>query len=1256
MKLQLISKQATLFGAEKNSVINAIANITSKLDEAEYVTESLLNACEAVCDCFWGAGGIGKSQLKNIIHAALCSYLKLEWGPETFGIFSRNDKFQSTLNPGQIMIMLDEFLNKPRGLIPTTVPNDIDILKLLVNSAPFCFNKGALEDKGKQYSNHVYVMLTTNQDMLAFSTVQDISFMDVDPNSVYRRFKAIHVELKPEFATNNMFDIEKTLDVEHDNYWIFTVQDITIDRANAIAKVTHKFTTVTELIQYIVARIAFKQEANIKRMDNVKLRGYDKFKTCPHNLIGCECPITGIHKGLDINFKHQVKFDVITISPFIIYYYIYDVLYDIYATCYCLWYYWKHKRELDFIHTHIYGKSLSIKQIIKDRFKCNIWNDWLSLPPYYYIVGGLITTVGVKYIYDYFNKEDNVATIFNGDVPDNYLKEIVSKTSDVKNEFKLNNSYFVMDYKAKHDRLSNMSGSITFVQGVQFLKQNTFLIALQDNIDKDDTPKYLTGIIFDNKSCIGVRHGIKMSHSYRLTFMETMMKPITSLTPTNVTRGLGMLPLEKDAVIYDIPNHSDLRFTSILGMLPVKSKIIYSSYPYDAILVVAELDNLKDNINKEPKLILCRATYVKNSKISYVSEDLTTYYISEYFILNVPITPGMSGGGLIINYQESPIWVGTAVASNNSISFVQCLYIEDFKSPSLLGPANIAMCLSDTFNGRLSKLSTQSDFYKIPKYIKVDYVKYFPFPGEVYGTLLDHMGSNEKPLMAKTDYYLDVLEEFSDFNIPEFAPASGKRFGPNEYLDYPIDCFGSRLERMMMATDMFLDINACEVVIESYINQFSYIRNVLHKPLTTYQAINGLHTHRIKAMNKNSSPGFGRRGTIKNYLIPFDEPGYDNGHIPGIVLQEDIDKLEKSLIDGFNVPISVVKDFYKADEVRKVSKIASAQSRVVNCFSLPYTIVMRKFTSMIIANLNDNAWFCGSALGFNATSSDVKKMIIYLSEVGDPLFFAGDNKDFDTRMRTIFYYVNCVIYLLFCSMCDDNIQQAMFRHLLLADVVNISKNDVYSVALMNKSGKGDTTLVNCLVTDFIIRYCVYRRCLSLSKIYLIKIRVVDFGDDLLICLNRLFTKIFTLQDFVMYAAELGFKITSADKKDVLSYENFWHESITFLKRHFHIVSWPSIYFIDGNKRNVLLAKLEVTSIFKMLLWYNIKKTTTKYEQFCATLENAHRESFLHGEEFFDRMTRFITFVSIKYDLPVVLQDGKYYANKWLDGDFNTWSS
>ena len=350
-------------------------------------------------------------------------------------------------------------------------------------------------------------------------------------------------------------------------------------------------------------------------------------------------------------------------------------------------------------------------------------------------------------------------------------------------------------------------------------------------------------------------------------------------------------------------------------------------------------------------------------------------------------------------------------------------------------------------------------------------------------------------------------------------------------------------------------------------------------------------------------------------------------------IQIEIDRIWECYTSGKSAnPISKAS---LKDEARKKKKILEKNTRVFFAGNLPFTIVQRQLFLWFVRLVQKNPYLFMMAPGIDAASRQWDQLSKFLFSFS-PLAIAGDYAGFDTSMSGEELHFAYDFILSLAENLGATSDHVNMMRCCSEDVIHVLVDYFGTLVRMNcnPSGHALTVIINGLVN--ILRTMVlfvlaeaedendYERT---ARRFFDCVHLMTYGDDNIMTVKntKRFSHTFMQNEF----AKMGIVYTMAEKE--AKSEPFIDMSrCSFLKRGFRFE--PEL--------ECVVAPLEEASLIKTLSIYIPSKVESEYQQLGQSLQNVHREAFLHGHEFFDKWDQILkTLVA---------------GTQWSDMEFPTW--
>lgn len=519
-------------------------------------------------------------------------------------------------------------------------------------------------------------------------------------------------------------------------------------------------------------------------------------------------------------------------------------------------------------------------------------------------------------------------------------------------------------------------------------------------------------------------------------------------------------------------------------------------------------------------------------------------------------------------------------------------------SKGLLGSRGFSTVLSremlEKYVSRISPIERCSPPVESDKYFVPTAINYFHSKFRLGGYTSLNVGSG-----AQT--HLRPIYEFKDkFGPCTIAPA---KMSPVEVNGELYDPFSNRILAYTKPSPFIQEDVLIEVANHTYETMKARSSQLKHINLTFRQAIEGIEgVPYIDSISRKTSAGYPKSkekppsSKGKKYYFG-DMADFELDTPQAIEVEKEVNDILEAASRGER-KIHIYSDFLK-DETRPKEKVL--KPRIVSGCPMAYFIAVRMkflpFISWMMMNRIDN----GFAVGINPYK-EWTDLAMYLKNDSDDCLIAGDFSGFDTSINSSFYIgVNHFFQrCLHDSGCGGDIEkESMCMSILLLDIFNsvhVRGNKIYFWNSGMPSGNPLTTIVNCLVNQFVIRFAWIHthgmRSASLRS-FNNHVKAIVYGDDNVISVSEEAKPKFNPLSIVGAMANLNFIYTSESKSGLI--ENFRTiYDVTFLKRH----------FVWSDERNLMLSPLEFETVRQMMYF------AQKNKDFKSVVISCY-ESFLH---------------------------------------------
>jgi len=303
-------------------------------------------------------------------------------------------------------------------------------------------------------------------------------------------------------------------------------------------------------------------------------------------------------------------------------------------------------------------------------------------------------------------------------------------------------------------------------------------------------------------------------------------------------------------------------------------------------------------------------------------------------------------------------------------------------------------------------------------------------------------------------------------------------------------------------------------------------------------------------------------------------------------------------------------------ERRALMKIQMGATRVIMVGDAELAVCMKRACGAFAAAQAATPLKRPSAVGIACESTHFHDAAVELIDFGsgtpeEPNKYIADidYSDFDASTRTemIDIFVDTVN-----SWYDDGPDMARLRRTLFYAVQHghiIAHDTAYMDHTGNESGNWATTPLNCHTNESNCMgfWMKDRRARGLTDSlveYVRCVKIFDYGDDLVMSVNRSRDPGFTVQGFIDAAAAYGFRLTPASKEGSAAFSDI--TGVQFLKRRF--------------RRDHLLPGRWIAAIAQDTIWELTNWVTAKgsVSMLVDNLRTAGEFAAHHGDEFYDQ--------------------------------------
>nr|UYI58764.1 polyprotein [Scotophilus kuhlii parechovirus] len=333
---------------------------------------------------------------------------------------------------------------------------------------------------------------------------------------------------------------------------------------------------------------------------------------------------------------------------------------------------------------------------------------------------------------------------------------------------------------------------------------------------------------------------------------------------------------------------------------------------------------------------------------------------------------------------------------------------------------------------------------------------------------------------------------------------------------------------------------------------------------------------KLNHIDLNTSAGikYSRKGLTKRDLIQY------NPTILHPRLVNDVNKMMDDLVSG--VPIKTTFATYMKDELRKILKIKTGGTRLIEACSTDYVVLHRMVMGKIYEQIYDTpAQILGCAVGINPWT-DYDMLVKSLFQFNYCFDFSKWDGSLPPQLLEAGTYV--------LAMCHAQPQLVVDLMHPIIHSEQICLDEINYVEGGMPSGAPCTTVLNSVCNIIICEYIG----LTLNTPQM----AVTYGDDLIFSTPTPISSELVCQ---IWKQELGLTATAADKTTHV--EPVIPLNIEFLKRR-------PMYFYNTS---FLVGALDLGSMIQHIMW---SKSSESFETQLVSFEN---ELVLHGKEIYEEI-------------------------------------
>ncbi|UHK03343.1 MAG: polyprotein [Hangzhou iflavirus 1] len=411
------------------------------------------------------------------------------------------------------------------------------------------------------------------------------------------------------------------------------------------------------------------------------------------------------------------------------------------------------------------------------------------------------------------------------------------------------------------------------------------------------------------------------------------------------------------------------------------------------------------------------------------------------------------------------------------------------------------------------------------------------------------------------------------------------------------------------------------------------------KPLTMQQAVCGdVDVEYFESLNWKSSEGFPlsshrpRGATDKRWLFRMTqgEFGYVlHGLDPKLELQM---KLRDRCFEKGVKPPTVYIDCLKDYRLTPEKCALPGKTRIFSIAPVQCSIDIRMYINDFCASIKKNRIYNGIGIGMNPDSFEWTQLVNYLFEVGNKIITLDYSNYGPCLMsQSVVAAAECVVkWFEYYGATPEHV--ARVKWLLESDIVNpvhLCKNVLYQTVDGIASGSPLTGEMNSIPNLIYIRNC-YLEIMSKINPKLAtmttfdeKVRIVVYGDDLIMSVSDDISEIFNAISIRDCLATHGIKVTPAQKNaEMVPYTSIYEA--TFLKRSF--VEHPI-------RKGIWLAPIERASIEECLNWVHVSDDPQAATLECcrASLDLAYSQGPEYYQSHYQKIKRAINRIGLQIE-------------------------
>jgi hypothetical protein len=561
----------------------------------------------------------------------------------------------------------------------------------------------------------------------------------------------------------------------------------------------------------------------------------------------------------------------------------------------------------------------------------------------------------------------------------------------------------------------------------------------------------------------------------------------------------------------------------------------------------------------------------------------------------------------------------------------------------------------------LSKVpGTQLQFTRFPPRSEVwvamtEGAQLYPF-GEIHPPI---GGSTDRTALQRSliaDDFTDLIDKWCGkshyWAFPDFRGKMGKS---GQWESPYTEAFKTQPTQAFDTTLMW-------VAMADYLSGMDELDRSGYTTISEQEVVNGIPGSYIRGANLRTSVGPPYFQSKRYHVSRNDD---------GVFFSPEICELYdvyRDCLDSGEVPAPVGACTLKDEAVKLRDDGTYKKPRVFTNYSAAYNFLGKEHFAAIQSFIRAHLTFFESAVGLDATSHDIMRVVNHLRTVDTTLtnLLDGDVKALDKSYTgEVFEFISLVMYAISWVL---GLQAFKARNLVLGlkHTRFVIKGDLFSV-WWNGSGNFITVEINCIFMSLMHRYYYYLKrpalvalvkpflksfmedfinnpipCLDMSKYLTFRLHnaLVTYGDDVLRALDYSED-----EDFPQLIYEhFGLIITDANKGMILKRKRI--EEAEFLKRR----------FVWSEEFQRYITPLSKKSLARMLQ-VKFDSMISSRDHAAVNMTNVMRELVYHGRDEYDSFRIRADSVALKHELLLhplyVSRPYEYWAEKLNNKTFNT---